>query len=165
MKSCPGLFGGGVAEVSGSGWFVLFILLGLVGVLVVVTMRHRSEHAGLDCNTIMEIIPMDRTACLMCILSVPGALLEVVVFIKDKITGWRGGGGPKYGALPDSAVDDELDLGEDELMDDEAEELHDDDARLNTLPPSQPPPRPGADVGSLIGDDFTSPHAGSKKGA
>jgi len=108
---------------------------------------------------------MDRTSCLICLLGIPGALVEAVSFVKDKITGWRGGGGPRYGALPDSAIDDELDLGEDELVDEEAEELGDDDARLNTLPPTSAAPRPSDAVGSLLGEEFTSPHAGAKKGA
>ncbi len=98
-------------------------------------------------------------------LSVAGALAEAFTFVKDKVTGWRGGAGPRYGALPDSAIDDELDMGEDELVDEEAEELADDDARLNTLPPAQTPPRATNEVGSLLGEEFTSPHAGAKKGA
>jgi len=164
VKSCPGLFSGAAAEVSGTGWVVLLILLVLVVVLIVVTMRHRSESSGLALGDVLEMLPMDRTACLMCLLSLPGALVDGFSFVKDKVTGWRGGGGPRYGALPDSAVDDELDLGEDEALDEEAEELRDDDARLNTLPVAQSTP-PRDQVGNLLGDEFTSPLAGAKKGA
>jgi len=55
-------------------------------------------------------------------------------------------------------------LGEDEALDEEAEELRDDDARLNTLPVAQSTP-PRDQVGNLLGDEFTSPLAGAKKGA
>ena len=51
---------------------------------------------------------------------------------------------------------------EDELIDEEAEELDDDDALLSSLP-TQTPPRPTSDVGSLLGEEFTSPQA-LKKG-
>ena len=164
VKSCPGLFGGSVAEVSRTGWVVLIILLGLAGVLVLVTMRTRSDAAGLSFSSVLEMLPMDRTSCLMCLLAIPGALVECFGFVKNAVTGFRGGGGStRYGALPDSAMDDELDLG-DELVDEEAEELRDDDARLNTLPPVNTPKRT-SDVGNLLGDEFTSPHAGAKKGA
>ena len=59
---------------------------------------------------------------------------------------------------------------EDELIDEEAEELRDgdvyeDSARLGTLPSMHTPQHRGAsEVGSLLGDEFTSPHAGLKKG-
>jgi hypothetical protein len=164
IKSCPGFFGGSAAEVSRTGWVVLIILVGLAGVLVLVTMRTRSDAAGLSFSSVLEMLPTDRTACLMCLLAIPGALVECCGFVKNAVTGFRGGGGSaRYGALPDSAMDDELDLG-DELVDEEAEELRDDDARLNTLPPVNTPKRT-SDVGNLLGDEFTSPHAGAKKGA
>ena len=88
----------------------------------------------------------------------------------------------KYGGLgqaPDSAADDELDLGE---YDEEAEELRDADAlaqsrgALGTLPvrtmmPDSEvpklgkPPAGGAHAeGSLLGEEFTSPHSSLKKG-
>ena len=80
---------------------------------------------------------------------------------------------PAYGRLPDSA-DDELDLGEDE-MDEEAEELRDGDMyeeepRLSTLPMHTPQRNGGSNghssrqtEGSLLGDEFTSPHASASK--
>ena len=91
--------------------------------------------------------------------------------------GFGGGyGNVKYRGLntaPDSATDDELDLGDD---DEEAEELHDGDLydrgnRLGTLPMRQvdsqvptlgKPPGGGDLEGNLLGDEFTN--TGGKKG-
>merc|ERR1719460_574546 len=66
-------------------------------------------------------------------------------------------------SAPDSATDDELDLGDD---DEEAEELHDGDlsydrgGRLGTLPmrqvDSQVPKLASPEEGNLLGDEFTS---------
>lgn len=98
---------------------VLFILLLLLGVLGYITMRHRSDHAGIGLADIVDMIPADRTAVLICLASIPGAVVEAVSWLKDKLTG-RGGGGA-YGRVPDSAIDDELDLGDDE-MDEEVSE-------------------------------------------
>jgi len=172
VKRCPGLFSGGAAEVSSSGWMVLIILLVLLGVLGYITMRHRSEHSGLQLADLIDLIPTDRTAVLMCLVAIPGGIAAAVTWLKDKLTGRSGGG--QYGRLPDSAIDDELDLG-DEEMDEEAEELRDgeayeDDARLSTLQGRNGTRngRHGADdqsggqVGSLLGEEFTSPHVGSK---
>ena len=79
---------------------------------------------------------------------------------------------PQYGRLPDSA-EDELDLGDEEmLMEDEAEELDGDnlydEPPVSTLPhrgggsQSTPVPRlaspPAAAEGALLGEEFTSPH-------
>ena len=96
---------------------------------------------------------------------------------QSKAQGWsQGYQNVKYRGLntaPDSATDDELDLGDDE---EEAEELHDGDLydrgnRLGTLPmrqvdsqvPKLDKPPAGDDVGDLLGDEFTNPGA-SKKG-
>ena len=232
VKRCPGLFSGAAAEVSSSGWGVLFVLLLLLCVLGAITMRHRSEHSGLDIGEILSNLPMDKTSLLICLFSIPGALVEGFTWLKNTATGFRGGPGPQYGRVPDSAMDDELDLGgalssdraatqrrlallapsipqcpphcaptspsrmprlsahlppslsrcratrvpdrrrclphappsaeDDELIDEEAEELDDDDALLSSLP-TQTPPRPTSDVGSLLGEEFTSPQA-LKKG-
>jgi len=172
---CPGLFSGHAAEVSSSGWFVLITLLILLCVLGFITMRHRSDTRGLRLEDIVDMIPTDRTAVLMCLIAIPGGIVELFNFVKEKVMGKSSGA--QYGRLPDSAIDDELDLG-DEEMDEEAEELGDgdayeDDARLSSL---QPGGRGGvmarngrADdhngsggVGSLLGEEFTSPHVGSK---
>ena len=98
VKRCPGLFSGGAAEVSPSGWVVLLLLLLLLGVLGVVTLRHRSEHTGPSSPSIslhlppspsislhlvtlrhrsehtglFSMVPMDRTSCLLCLFGVPG---------------------------------------------------------------------------------------------
>ena len=61
-----------------------------------------------------------------------------------------------------SAPEDVLLVGFFNDLDDEAEELDDDDARLSSLP-AQTPPRPTDDIGSLLGEEFTSPQA-LKKG-
>jgi hypothetical protein len=172
VKRCPGLFSGSAAEVSSSGWMVLFILLILLCVLGFITMRHRSEHSGLKLADFVDMIPTDTTSVLMCLVAIPGGVVEAIGWIKDKVTG-RGGGG-QYGRLPDSAIDDELDL-DDEQMDEEAEELRDGDAyddepRLSTinggrngmLARSRNDEANGGHVGSLLGEEFTSPHAGSK---
>merc|ERR1719274_519858 len=110
---------------------------------------------------------------------VPALLASIpITIVPSFMRGWFTSG-PKYGRLPDSAMDDELDLGED---DEEAEELHDGDVyglgskTLNTLPvrsPAAEVPRltrpPDSPVrasveGSLLGEEFTSPHAEGKKG-
>jgi len=170
VKSCPGLFSGSAAEVSSSGWTVLMVLVVLLGVLGYITMRHRSDGRGLTFSNAMAILPLDRASCLMCLLSIPGAIvalpgaiLSAFSWARDKA---RGHSGPSYGRLPDSAVDDELDLGEDELMDDEAEELgdgdvYDEERPLGTLP-MRTPERTGNEVGDLLGGEFTSPHAVKK---
>ena len=107
---CPGIFPGS-AEVSGGGWLVLLLLLLLAGVLAFVTLTGRSER-------FRELL-------------------------QSKAQGWsQGYQNVKYRGLnsaPDSATDDELDLGDDE---EEAEELHDGDLydrgnRLGTLPMRQ----------------------------
>jgi len=150
---CPGIFGS-PAEVSGGGWLVLLLLLGLAGLLAFVTLTGRSER-------FRELMPTSLKGLL------PAGM------------GFGGGFGQsnvKYRGLnsaPDSATDDELDLGDD---DEEAEELHDGDLsydrgnRLGTLPmrqvESQVPKLgkpPATAEGSLLGDEFTNPDA-SKKG-
>ena len=57
-------------------------------------------------------IPTDRTAILMCVLAVPGVVVEGIGWVKEKIFSPNGGG---YGRVPDSAIDDELDLGDDDV--------------------------------------------------
>ena len=181
VKRCPGLFSGAAAEVSSGGWTVLFVLLLLLGVLAFITMRNRSGSTpGLgDC---LAILPNDIPSLLVCLAQIPGLLAEIPGAVRGLWESARANRKPQYGRLPDSA-DDELDLG-DEEMDDEAEELRDgdmyedDEPRLSTLPAHTPPPRNSshgysngsgrapAVEGSLLGDEFTSPHSNSsvKKG-
>ena len=179
VKRCPGLFSGAAAEVSSGGWTVLFVLLLLLGVLAFITMRNRSGSTpGLgDC---LAILPNDIPSLLVCLAQIPGLLAEIPGAVRGLWESARANRKPQYGRLPDSA-DDELDLG-DEEMDDEAEELRDgdmyedeDEPRLSTLPAHTPPPRSSysnghgsgrgpAQEGSLLGDEFTSPHSSVKKG-
>jgi hypothetical protein len=154
---CPGIFGGSSAEVSGGGWLVLVLLFGLVWLLAFVTLTGRSER-------LRDLLP--------------GSLKGLLPSSLGGFGGFGSGyGNVKYRGLntaPDSATDDELDLGDD---DEEAEELHDGDLsydrgnRLGTLPmrnvDSQVPKLgapPAVAEGSLLGDEFTHPDAGSKKG-
>ena len=142
---CPGIFGSS-AEVSGGGWLVLLVLGGLGGLLAFVTLTGRSER-------FRELMPSSLGSLL------PGKLGSF---------GGFGGFGNKnqyrgLNSAPDSATDDELDLGDD---DEEAEELHDGDlsydrgGRLGTLPmrqvDSQVPKLASPEEGSLLGDEFTS---------
>lgn len=142
---CPGIFGSS-AEVSGGGWLVLLVLGGLGGLLAFVTLTGRSER-------FRELMPSSL-----------GSLLPA----KLGSFGGFGGFGNKnqyrgLNSAPDSATDDELDLGDD---DEEAEELHDGDlsydrgGRLGTLPmrqvDSQVPKLASPEEGSLLGDEFTS---------
>uniref|UniRef100_A0A7S3C5G3 Uncharacterized protein n=1 Tax=Haptolina ericina TaxID=156174 RepID=A0A7S3C5G3_9EUKA len=156
---CPGIFGGASIGVSSSGWTVLFILGGLVGVLGYLTVKSRGERITLQ--DFIDLIPKE----------IPQFSLSWPP--------WQSG--PKYGRVPESALDDDLDLGDEE----EAEELHDGDMYdnpnrpLGTLPvrshsdaqaprlplPASSPPPPPAVEGSLLGEEFTSPHADiGKKG-
>jgi len=175
VRRCPGLFSGAAAEVSGGGWTVLTVLLVLLGVLVCVTMRSRgSSLPGLgEC---LRLLPTDLPSLLVCLATIPAVLAEVPSFLRDQWASFRANRKPAYGRLPDSA-DDELDLGDDE-MDEEAEELRDGDmyddddddaggASLSTMPGGglATPQRPRQQVeGSLLGDEFTSPHSSLKKG-
>ena len=132
--------------MSGGGWLVLLVLGGLGGLLAFVTLTGRSER-------FRELMPSSL-----------GSLLP------GKLGGFGGFGGfgnkNQYRGLnsaPDSATDDELDLGDD---DEEAEELHDGDlsydrgGRLGTLPmrqvDSQVPKLASPEEGNLLGDEFTS---------
>lgn len=174
VKRCPGLFGGAAAEVSSSGWTVLLVLLLLLGVLAFVTMRNR----GVGLADLGSLLPTDLPTLLGMLAAIPGFLASLPATVMGLRESWRASRAPAYGRLPESA-DDELDLGDDDMLDDEAEELGDGDvfdeesSRLSTLPAAgaqATPTRAGAgratggEVGSLIGDDFTSPHANVKKG-
>ena len=147
---CPGYFGSSAGEVSSSGWFVLLLLLLLLAALGVVTMSKRSERL----RDLLRTLGLGH---------LPGFMPNVR---------YQGLGG----AAPDSAADDELDLGVD---DEEAEELHDDvygyerahRRPLSSLPavsrdadvPRLSRPAEGAETGSLLGEEFTSPLASNKK--
>jgi hypothetical protein len=151
---CPGMFGSSAAEVSSSGWFVLLLLVVMLGALAFVTMNNRSER-------VRDLLKLSR--------HIPG--------LSQFGLGQSGGGGGRYrglNAAPESAADDELDLGVDE---DEAEELHDDVyayERQQRQPLSSLPGR-GPDGGGarmrgaepssdapLLGEEFTSSHTGKK---
>ena len=173
VKRCPGLFSGAAAEVSSSGWSVLLVLLLLLGVLAIVTLRNRSE-GGLGMRDLLSACPTDLPALLGLLASIPSALAGLPSAMRNAKDSWSASRGAKYGRLPDSA-EDELDLGEDEMMlDDEAEELEDGDAfddDLNTLPAHTPQrggggggdhPRTPQQEGSLLGEEFTSPHSVKK---
>ena len=157
---CPGMFGGSGAEVSSGGWFVLLLMLCLIGALGFVTATGRSERFS----------------------DLVGPLQHAWKTKSIPSFNFGGSSHVKYGGLgqaPDSAADDELDLGE---YDEEAEELRDADAlaqsrgALGTLPvrtmmPDSEvpklgkPPAGGAHAeGSLLGEEFTSPHSWLKKG-
>ena len=174
VNRCPGLFSGSAAEVSSSGWGVLFVLLVLLGVLALITLRNRSE-GGLGLSSVLSAVPNSLPALLGLLASLPGLLLSLPSMLMSAKDSFQASRGAKYGRLPADA-EDELDLGEDELMD-EAEELRDDDVYdddLNTLPPSHSTPQrngglggppggpPPAFEGSLLGEEFTSPHSVKK---
>ena len=131
-----------------------------------------------DC---LAMVPTDPATLLVLLAQLPGLIMEIPGAIRNLVDSLRASRGAKYGRLPDSAGDDELDLGDDE-MDEEAEELRDGDVydeeeRLSTLPslstpqrggslgaPSSRPPPAQQTEGSLLGEEFTSPRAGIKKG-
>mmetsp|Transcript_24500 Transcript_24500/g.59046 ORF Transcript_24500/g.59046 Transcript_24500/m.59046 type:complete len:828 (+) Transcript_24500:5-2488(+) len=148
---CPGFFSGS-AEVSTSGWTILLVLLALLSVLGYVTLKNRG--ANLTLHDVLELIPREMPSFT-----------------------WPPWGSSKgrYGRLPDTALDDEMDLGDEE----EAEELHDGDMYayenpnrpLGTLPVRTPessaPKLPGPDShaakeGNLLGDLDDTPY---KKGS
>jgi len=155
--------------VSSGGWTVLLVLLLLLGVLAFITLRGRSGTAA----GVLSLLPTDVPSLLVCLASIPGVLMEIPAAARNLWESMRASRKPQYGRLPDSAEDD-LDMGDDE-MDEEAEELRDGDvyeeedegARLSTLPASTPVRNgapPAAVEGSLLGDEFTSPHSTLKKG-
>ena len=142
--------------------------------LALITLRNRSE-GGLGLSSVLSAVPNSLPALLGLLASLPGLLLSLPSMLMSAKDSFQASRGAKYGRLPADA-EDELDLGEDELMD-EAEELRDDDVYdddLNTLPPSHSTPQrngglggppggpPPAFEGSLLGEEFTSPHSVKK---
>ena len=90
---CPGMFGGSGAEVSSGGWFVLLLMLCLIGALGFVTATGRSERFS----------------------DLVGPLQHAWKTKSMPSFNFGGSSHVKYGGLgqaPDSAADDELDLGE-----------------------------------------------------
>lgn len=177
VKRCPGLFSGAAAEVSSGGWTVLLVLLLLLGVLAYITLRSRSGSAP-GMRDLLALLPSDIPSLLVCLAQIPGLIAEIPGAVRGLWETMRASRPAQYGRLPDSAEDGELDMG-DEEMDEEAEELRDGDVYeeddetggLSTLPGAPPArngmngaSRPPAEVGSLLGDEFTSPHSTLKKG-
>ena len=113
VKRCPGLFSGAAAEVSSSGWSVLFVLLVLLGVLILITLKTRSERIG------------GQLALLSVLALIPSLLMSLPSVFSGGVESWKANRQPGYGRVPDSAQDEELDLGdeEEELDEQEAEEL------------------------------------------
>ena len=177
VKRCPGLFSGAAGEVSSSGWGVLFVLLLLLGVLAFVTLRNRAE-GSIGLHAMLSGLPTSLPALLGVLGALPGLLLSLPSLLQNVKESFHANRHAKYDKLPNDA-DDELDLGEDEMMMDEAEELHDDDAfdgmlalppsratphgtALDTQPSRTPPVPVPVVVGSLLGEEFTSPHSAKK---